>query len=318
MKLDEAEPVNAIETIPERDPLLENPLEEANLPEIEYVPEPEKASASISSEIDALVEEPLMFAEAPPEVPEVFEPVPSVELPQIAESGPNSESALLCEAEVIEIEPFEFEAGPEQLGSVPEPAEVQQIILEAAPSETQQAAPEAVYSAPELPQDLPEPEIAAASQFAGIEPLEVEATPEQVEAVPAEVQQIILEAAPSETQQAAVEAVYSVPELPLALPEPEITAIAQSAEVQPQEVATANEPAEVPQIIPEAAPGACRAGGTELIHPEPEMHVAETSSPELSLGGDEAERVSQAVDRVFNRFKRLLVAAIVRELARPD
>ena len=33
---------------------------------------------------------------------------------------------------------------------------------------------------------------------------------------------------------------------------------------------------------------------------------------------DEAERVSQAVDRVFNRFKRLLVAAIVRELGRPD
>ena len=56
----------------------------------------------------------------------------------------------------------------------------------------------------------------------------------------------------------------------------------------------------------------------ELVHPEPEMHAAETSSPELTLGPDEAERVSQAVDRVFNRFKRLLVAAIVRELARPD
>jgi len=28
--------------------------------------------------------------------------------------------------------------------------------------------------------------------------------------------------------------------------------------------------------------------------------------------------VSQAVDRVLNRFKRLLVAAIVRELGRPD
>ena len=56
----------------------------------------------------------------------------------------------------------------------------------------------------------------------------------------------------------------------------------------------------------------------ELVHAEPEMHAAETSSPELTLGPDEAERVSQAVDRVFNRFKRLLVAAIVRELGRPD
>jgi hypothetical protein len=32
----------------------------------------------------------------------------------------------------------------------------------------------------------------------------------------------------------------------------------------------------------------------------------------------EAERVHQAVERVFDRFKPLLVAAIVRELARHD
>ena len=43
VKLDEAKPVSAIEMISERDPLLENPLEEAELPGIEDVPEPEKA-----------------------------------------------------------------------------------------------------------------------------------------------------------------------------------------------------------------------------------------------------------------------------------
>ncbi len=164
VKLDEAEPMSAIEMIPERDPLLENPLEEAKLPGIEDVPEPEKASASISSEIDSPVEDLRMFAEAPPEVPEVFEPVHSVEIPQIAGSGPSSESAPMCEAEVIEIEPFEVEATPEQGEAVPELAEARQIVLEAAPSETQQAALEAVYSVPEMPQTLPEPEIVAAAQ----------------------------------------------------------------------------------------------------------------------------------------------------------
>ena len=195
VKLDEAKPVSAIEMISERDPLLENPLEEAELPGIEHVPEPEKASASISSEIDSPVEDLRMFAEAPPEVPEVFEPVHSVEIPQIAGSGPSSESAPMCEAEVIEIEPFEVEATPEQGEAVPELAEARDIILEAAPSETQQAALEAVCSVPEMPQTLPEPEIVPAAQ---IEPFEVEATPEEVEAVPelAEVQQIVPEAAP--------------------------------------------------------------------------------------------------------------------------
>ena len=48
VKLDEAEPMSAIEVIPERDPLLEDPLEEAKLLGIEDVPEPEKAFASVS------------------------------------------------------------------------------------------------------------------------------------------------------------------------------------------------------------------------------------------------------------------------------
>jgi hypothetical protein len=42
------------------------------------------------------------------------------------------------------------------------------------------------------------------------------------------------------------------------------------------------------------------------------------SSPEVIRRSSEAERIHQAVERVFDRFKPLLVAAIVRELARHD
>ena len=443
-KLDEAEPMSAFEMIPERDPLLEDPLGEANLPGIEDVPQAAITAAAQIIEIEPLeveatpapveaVAEPVEVqqivletasSETPqgaaysvpelqpvlpePEIaaaaqiieiepldveatPEQFEAIPEPEVQQIdletapsktqqeaVYSVPESQPALpepeiTAAAQIIEIEPLEVEAVPEQAEAVHEPEEVQQVVLDTAPSETQQesvysipelqaalpepeitaaaqiieiepleaeavpeqaeAVPElaevqqvvldtapsetqqeSVYSIPELQAALPEPEITAAAQIIEIEPLEVEAVPEQAEAVPelAEVQQVVLETAPSETQQ---EAVYSVPELQPRLPEPEIAATAQAAEVQPQEFATAPEPAEVPQIIPEAA---SVLSEPELVHPEPEMHVAETASPELSLGPDDAERVSQAVDRVFNRFKRLLVAAIVRELGRPD
>jgi len=325
-KLDEAEPLSAIEMIPERDPLLENPLEEANLPEIEVVPEVEKASASISSEIDSP-----QFSEATEPTPESAVMAP-VEPPQVI-----PEPEVASAAQIAEVEPLEFEATPEQVEAVPELAEVQQILLEDAPSETPQAAMETMYSVPELLLALPEPEIATPTQIAGTaptletEPLEVEATPEQVEAVPelAEVQRAVLDAAPCETEQVALEAVYSVPALPHALPEPEIAATAPIAEAAPtleiepleveptpEQLESAPEPAEVPQVVPEATPVLSEPEAPEMVHPE--LHAAETSSPELSLGADEAERVSQAVDRVFDRFKRLLVAAIVRELARPD
>jgi hypothetical protein len=56
----------------------------------------------------------------------------------------------------------------------------------------------------------------------------------------------------------------------------------------------------------------------EPLSPEPEALAAQLASSELSLGPNDAERVNQAVDRVFDRFKRLLVRAILRELSRPE
>jgi hypothetical protein len=57
----------------------------------------------------------------------------------------------------------------------------------------------------------------------------------------------------------------------------------------------------------------------ELARFQPETHPAQsTSSPQTLSRPTEAERIHQAVERVFDRFKPLLVAAIVRELARHD
>ena len=66
--------------------------------------------------------------------------------------------------------------------------------------------------------------------------------------------------------------------------------------------------------LDDAEPAAVQSESTE---PQTEMHLAE-NAPEDSLQSIEAERIREAVDKVFDRFKRLLVAAIVRELARPN
>ncbi len=53
--------------------------------------------------------------------------------------------------------------------------------------------------------------------------------------------------------------------------------------------------------------------------PEPSIEEAEISSPPgLSSRLNEAERIHHAIELVFDRFRPLLVAAIVRELARQD
>ncbi len=52
---------------------------------------------------------------------------------------------------------------------------------------------------------------------------------------------------------------------------------------------------------------------------QPEPSIAEISSPPgLSSRLSEAERIHHAIELVFDRFRPLLVAAIVRELARHD
>ena len=143
--------------------------------------------------------------------------------------------------------------------------------------EAREPTPESdVTTTAEAPPVILEPEIVSAAEIIEIEPFECEATPEQVATVPelAEVQQIVPEAAPSETQQAAPEAVYSVPEMPQTLPEPETVSAAEAIEIEPLEVEATPEQveavpelAEVQQIVPEAAPSETQQAALELCTP---------------------------------------------------
>lgn len=107
---------------------------------------------------------------------------------------------------------------------------------------------------------------------------------------------VVPEAVPMEARQPAPELLHSELDLPLAAAAPaQVEAV--PAQVEAPAAAEAIEPAPL----------------------RPEAPMAEISSPPaLSSRLIEAERIHHAVERVFDRFKPLLVAAIVRELARHD
>jgi hypothetical protein len=90
-------------------------------------------------------------------------------------------------------------------------------------------------------------------------------------------------------------------------PEPEVQTVAA-----PQEVVS-SEP--VAPMAEETQPAAQLA--THLA-PQPESVAAASALSSEAIRSAEAERIHQAVERVFDRFKPLLIAAIVRELARLD
>jgi CheY-like chemotaxis protein len=163
------------------------------------------------------------------------------------------------------------------------------LPLEGTPAEAPLVADEALPAAPEILSEWAQPALADFAEMA--EPLS-EADPAQPT-----VPEIVYPAA----QQGAPEPMPSKPELP---------------EVEPPSVP---EPEPVKEPEPQPAPVPPELDASELAESQSEARVAEISSaPILSPEAREAERIQQAVDRVFDRFKRLLVKAIVRELARPD
>lgn len=86
------------------------------------------------------------------------------------------------------------------------------------------------------------------------------------------------------------------------------------AEVEPERDEATPLPAEV---APESVPD--EAAAVEQASPRPDQHLTgNPSSSAILARSNDAERVHQAVERVFERFKPLLIAAIVRELARSD
>jgi len=154
-------------------------------------------------------------------------------------------------------------------------------------------------------------------------------------AYPAEIAQTTPEAAPEPTevspgavladaQTAEPEPAYSGTGLPVV----EDTLVSIAAEAAVMQTKSTSVPSDVVPERDEAAPTPAKvvseralvqAGLIELASPQPGQYLTENSSTGAILArSNEAERVHQAVERVFERFKPLLIAAIVRELARSD
>jgi CheY-like chemotaxis protein len=181
----------------------------------------------------------------------------------------------------------------------------------------------------------PEPEVKPSAEAPTVEPKPV-TTVETSPAVTAEPAQPVfaqpVEAEPAqptaEPLAAASEPTLHVPVEPETIPvfvapEPE-----QSVEIEPVAApAEALQPAASVEPIPEPAQPveaepvlpAAEPLRSEPVAAHPVAHPpAAPRPPEAGARSSEAERVHQAVERVFDRFKPLLVAAIVRELARHD
>jgi hypothetical protein len=90
------------------------------------------------------------------------------------------------------------------------------------------------------------------------------------------------------------------------------------SEVEPTpEVQTVAAPQGIVSSEPVAPMGEETQPTTQLAT-QPESVAAASALSSEAIRSAEAERIHQAVERVFDRFKPLLIAAIVRELARLD
>ena len=102
----------------------------------------------------------------------------------------------------------------------------------------------------------------------------------------------------------------------------------QAVEEAPIEAAAAPGPVEMElpqaeaapvQVEPELVSSPLEMTPEEMAHARPEADEEEPAfAPASEDGLNEAERIHKAVERVFDRFRPLLVAAIVRELIRRD
>jgi CheY-like chemotaxis protein len=179
------------------------------------------------------------------------------------------------------------------------------------------SAPEAVPA-----EALPEVHMETATPVEG-HPSEIAQT--AAEGAP-ELTQIPAEVVPAKAQTAEPEPAHSDAEMHMA--EAAMASLAAGAaalQAKPTAVPTAIVPERVEaapapvQAAPEKEPEILEAAPVEATALQPEQHVAESpSSAGVPARSNEAERVHQAVERVFERFKPLLIAAIVRELARRD
>jgi CheY-like chemotaxis protein len=284
----------------------------------EWAPEPLPAAVAATEEVAASAPE-----AAPEAVPEfVAQPVAAIPESEIVEAVPEavpefvpewaSEPVPVAVAATEEVAASSPEAAPEAVpefaAAVPEAASFEAAIREAAPPVASQPEAEAVEAAPEAV-----PELAAIPELAP-EPVpepapEASASPAAVEAIPPqskphlEPELLPLSAAAAGLVAAGV-----------------AQAVAQAAthavtHVSAPEVA-------IPQVTPQLPHEA-----PELSQQPPEPPLSATLSatsaqeapaPQLDMESADTERIRLAVDRVFDRFKNLLVKAIVRELNHRD
>jgi hypothetical protein len=163
------------------------------------------------------------------------------------------------------------------------------VLPEAVPSQPRQPAPELLQSLLHSELEIP---------LANVAHLAAEAAPVHVEVPPVEVPPVPVEVPPAHLE------TPSEPVPPVLMPSYSVPVRAESAPMQV-------EPA------PLDLPAPAEAEPLEPPQLQPEPQSTEISSPPgLSSRLNEAERIHHAVELVFDRFRPLLVAAIVRELAR--
>ena len=337
-QVDDAPAEELLNSAGEQFPLQNVPSFEAepSAPLDAYAPEVQNllAHASEPEPSAALLEEepvPTSQVTARVDITPVIEPAveaepPAVEhLPVETEPAEESVEAALAEpapfAPAVEVTP----PAAEHISSVHESAEPESATSEPVqpvPVEAESVEPE--YASTESHSVLPTfAELASGAGLAAVLPTlahmvesgfaetHVPAAPESTHHEPQP--QTAAEPFVAEPAVASAESAESVQ----AEPEPETV-----AELEPEPVA---QTVAAPQEVVSSEPIAAMVAETQpaphvadQIAEQPESVAAVPAPSSEAVHSAEAERIHQAVERVFDRFKPLLIAAIVRELARLD
>jgi CheY-like chemotaxis protein len=332
-------PLTPAAVLPEADaePLHEIPVAEYS-PEPLAVSEPAPEAEPVAEAAPAESQEPLAV-----EAISVASPEPVAAEPEHAVPEAHAQHSVL--GEVVELA-----TGAGIAAALPEIAKLvesevkhafgigESTHVEPGPVTETPATPEHVEEPPVLVAP-PEPIAEVATPAPEVEAEIAHAAPAPVEPEPLEAAAVIEEPKPEEVFHSELEEAGAGAGFAAALAafehvetdaKHEVVAPVESKQepVPPLELESVHAPAEAVVAAPVAAiaeplaeaPVVASPEATEVpaaAEPEAEQPVAVTPAVE-TIHSAEVERVQQAVERVFERFKPLLVAAIVRELARHD
>jgi CheY-like chemotaxis protein len=255
------------------------------------------------------------FAETGPKAP-AHSWHPAAETARHSESG----LAVATEIETSELETMETE---EVVSSALAPGELESSWLKDSAGEP--ATGGQICAAADDAPPAQVPEMLQAEVAVEVEPKAHETTP----AISSCADQVPVATVPAQSQEVgqvgnAIEVIY-VDSWPEDEGEP-LPPVGEAAQVEAAPMETSEfakvdavPEQDMPEVEPEQLAAPSQTVAAETAHSGPETGMNETSSaadPVHSVS--EAERIQQTVDRVFDRFKPLLVEAIVRELARRD